>query len=638
MLLQRRCTLVALTSVAVVLLVGCATRIVTVTVTAPPETVVVTATPSSSPLPTPEGRKALTVCMIGEPDTLYLYGGSRLAATRHVMEALYDGPIDYVSYTYQPTILQKVPSIADGDAITRTVRVREGEAVVDATGAVVELLEGVRVRPAGCRADECEIEFAGEPLQMERVEVTFELRKDVTWADGEALTAQDSVFAYQVASDVATPGGRELAQRTQSYRTLGERRVRWIGLPGFVAPTYFLNFFAPLPRHQLEDRSPAALVSADDTRRAPLGWGPFVVEEWVRGDHMTLSRNPHYFRAAEGLPQLDEVVFRFAGDAPEMIAAVLAGGCDIGVGTGYGDFEPFMPVLVQAELEGLLRVVSAPSSEWVQIDLGIAPVAGYRQADFFGDVRTRQAIAQCIDRQAILDQVAYGRGIVLDGYLPPQHPLSGDPVHWGYDPAGGQTLLEEVGWLDEDGDGVREAHRVAQVLGGTRFEVTLLLPAEDTAALQVARAVKASLTDCGVRVNLETLPSWELLAEGPEGPFFGRQFDLAETTRQLDAVPPCELYVSSQIPDTGRWYGGNASGYSNTDYDTVCHAGLLALPGTPGYEENHRQAHAIFAEELPAIPLFAGLRVAVARPNVLDFAVDTTAPSELWNIGRLDVE
>ena len=640
MLYQRRWVFVAFAA-ALLLFAACAPQIITVTVTAPPETVVVTATPSPTPLPTPlppPGPKVLTVCLVGEPDTLYLYGGSRMAATRHVMEALYDGPIDHLNYAYRPVILQKVPSIADGDVVTRTVRVREGDRVVDAEGAVVELTEGVRIRPPGCHADECTVEFEGEPLWMERIEVTFALREDVTWADGEPLTAADSVFAFQVASDPATPGSRYLVERTARYRSLGKWRVKWVGLPGFIPSTYFLNFFTPLPRHQLEGRSPAELSQADETRRYPLGWGPFVVEEWIRGDHITLSRNPHYFRAAEGLPYLDQVVFKFTSGAPEMIARLLSGECDIGAQDA--DFEPFMPLLVQAEQHGLLKMISATGNGWEHIDFGIDPVPDYRRADFFGDVRVRQAIVQCIDRQAIVDEVAYGRSVVPDSYLPPEHPLyaGNDLVHWDYDPMAGRALLEEVGWLDEDEDGVREAHRVQGIRIGTPFEITLLTSSESTVSQQVARIVKANLADCGIRVNLEARPSWEFFADGPEGPLFGRRFDLAEMAWRFEDIPPCEHYMSSEIPDKGHWHGSNPTGYSNPDYDAVCRAALQALPGTREYEKYHKQAQVILSEELPTIPLFIWPRIALARPGVLNFALDPTAQSELWNIEVLDLQ
>ena len=637
MLHRWRCVLTLLMALAL-LVVACEPQVVTVTVTTPPETVVVTATPSPTSTPLPPLPKVLTVCLDGEPDTLYLYGGSRLAATRHVMEALYDGPIDYVDYVYQPVILRKIPSIADGDAFIRKVLVREGRQVVDAAGEVVELAEGTLVHPAGCYVEDCAVEFDGMPLWMDNMEVLFALREDVTWSDGEPVTAADSVFALQVASDPATPGSRYLIERTARYRSMDQWRVRWVGLPGFIDPTYFLNFFSPLPRHQLERRAPGDLLRATETRRYPLGWGPFVVEEWVPGDHITLSPNPTYFRAAEGLPILDQVVFRFTSGGPDMVARLLSGECDIG--THDADFRTSLPLLVQAEEQGLLRVASATDNGWEHIDFGIAPVSDYRQAGFFEDVRVRQALAQCIDRQAIVDEITYGRSVVLDSYLPPVHPLyAGDRlVHWDYDLTAGRALLSEVGWLDTDEDGVRDAQQIPGMRDGTPFEVTFLTSAASSSAQQVARIVKAQLADCGVRVDVETLPAQEFLADGPEGPLFGRRFDLAESTWWFDVNPLCGRYLSSEIPGEGRWYGDNLTGYSNLDYDAFCQAALEALPGTSEYEEYHKQAQAIFSEELPAIPLFMGLRVAVARPNVLHFTLDSTAPSELWNLEMIEVQ
>jgi peptide/nickel transport system substrate-binding protein len=239
-----------------------------------------------------------------------------------------------------------------------------------------------------------------------------------------------------------------------------------------------------------------------------------------------------------------------------------------------------------------------------------------------------------------VDEVTYGRSVVPDTYLPPMHPLYtiDELAYWDYDPVAGRALLEEVGWFDEDADGVREARGISGISNGTPFEVTLLVTADSVASTQVAPIVKTNLADCGIRVTVEPTPSWRLFADGPEGPFFGRQFDLVETRRQFNLFPECEYYISSEIPDRGLWYGKNASGYANADYDAACQAALQALPGTSEYETYHKQTQAIFSEELPAIPLFMWLRVAVVRPHVLNFALDATSPSELWNIEVLDVE
>jgi len=627
-------------ALAALLLTACASQVVTVTVTSPPETVVVTATSAPSPTspPTsPSGSKALNVCIVGEPDTLYLYGGSQLSATRHVMEALYDGPIDHRGHDYQPVILEKLPIQADGDAVTRTTYVRAGDQIVDADGELVELSEGVQIRPSGCYTTGCEVAFEDGLVRMDRMEVTFSLREDVTWSDGEPLTAADSEFAFQVASDPATPGYRYLTARTSDYRALDEWRTRWTGLPGFIDPSYALNFFPPLPRHQLEDRPPTELPGYDGTRRAPIGWGPFIVDEWVRGDHISLSRNPHYFRADESLPVVDQVEFRFATGAADMVAALLSGECDIA--THNPGFVPLMPFLVRAEERGLLQVASAPGEGWEHLSFGLDPVSGHGRPPFFGDVEVRQAVAQCTDRQALVDEVTHGRSVVPDSYLPPGHPLypDGDLARWDYDPTAGRALLDEIGWLDEDGDGVREAHGVEGVRDGEPFAVTLLTSVNDQISKETARIVRAQLADCGLRVTLEELARWELLGSGPEGPLFGRQFDVAVGTWWLDEESPCGRYLSAEIPGPNNWDGANVTGYQNTVYDDVCLSARQALPGTPAFERYHREAQIIFSHHLPAFPLFMRLRIALSRPGVENFQMDATAGSELWNLESLDI-
>ncbi len=621
---------------------ACAPRVVTVTVTSPPEKVVVTATPEStatpSPSPPPKGPKVLNVCLVGEPDTLYLYGDSQLPATRHVMEALYDGPIDHRDYAHQPVILQKVPSLADGDAVRRKVYVRQGDRVIDAEGDVVELAEGMRIRPSGCITSGCEVVFESGILGVDRLEVTFALRQDVTWSDGERLTAEDSEFAFEVASDPATPGYRYLTERTASYRAVDRWHTKWVGVPGFVDASYALRFFPPLPRHSLEGRPPSALPGYAVARRMPLGWGAFVVDEWVRGDHITLSRNTEYFRADEGLPYLDKVVFKVKADAGEVVAALLSGSCDIG--THDADFASLMPLLIRLEEQGLLEVASAPGGGLALMSFGIQPSDDYERPGFFTDPQVRHAVAMCVDRPALIDEMTYGLSVAPDSYLPPAHPNypAGELTRWAYDPAGGRALLDEIGWRDADGDGVREAQDIEGISDGEPFDVTLLASASSEGSQETARILRAQLADCGIRVTVDARPRWELFADGPEGPLFGRRFDLAVVTWPFERRLHCERYLSSEIPEDDAWSGANITGYRSPGYDDACRSAQQALPGSSAYDRYRREAQIIFSQDLPALPLFMPLRVALARPLVESFEMDATAESELWSLEFLDIK
>ena len=634
-------SLLSMLLAALLLVSACSPRVVTVTVTSPPETVVVTATARSTPTPAdvaPEERpNVLNVCLVGEPDTLYLYGGSELPATLHVMEAIYDGPIDHRDYGYQPVILEKLPSLRDGDALTRTVFVRRGRRVVGADGEVIELDEGVRVRPSGCYTTGCEIVYDRGLVRMDRLEVTFALRDDVTWSDGEPLTADDSVFGFEVASNPATPGYRYLTARTEEYEAADQLHAKWTGVPGFLDSSYMVRFFPPLPRHQLAGIPVSELPTYDGTRRMPLGWGPFVVEEWIPGDRISVSRNPAYFRVDEDLPLLDRVVFNFMADREEVVTGLLTGSCH--VGTHDSDFGSLMRLLTRLEEESLLRVVSAPGNGLTLLSLGVEPAEQYVSPDFFADPRVRQAVALCVDRTALIDEITFGRGVTSESYLPPMHPLHpGDELtNHPYDPVAGQALLDDIGWRDEDGDGVRESHDVNGILEDERFEVMLLTSAGGEQDQEAARMLRAQLADCGIRVALDALPRWELTAAGPDGPFFGRRFDMAETVWWLGDHPPCDWYAGSEIPQSGAWDGSNVTGYRTPAYDMVCDSARRSLPGTEPYEEYHREAQIIFSRDLPAIPLFSSLRIALAAPRVEGLRMDATSPSELWNLEELTI-
>ncbi len=586
------------------------------------------------------GPKLLNVCVLGEPDSLYLYGGSGIDATQHVLASLYDGPVDYLDYTAQPVILESLPSFAAGDVITRALRAYPGDIVVDAEGQVQELAAGLRVRPAGCYRDECAVRFFGEWLLMERMEATFTIKEGVTWSDGEPVTGADSVFAYQVVRDPATPVGDYIVERTTSYVAVGERGVKWTGIRGYYNSTVATAFFAPLPKHQLEDYTPEQLLQIEETRRSPLTWGPFIVDAWVAGEYLALSPNEHYFRAAEGLPHLDQLVFKFADDAAEVAARVLTAECDLGVGVGYSDWEPFLPLLAAAEDRGEVRLVTAGTDLWEHIDFGILPASYYGRPAFFGEAAIRRAIVQCIDRQAIVDEVTYGHGTISHSYLPAEHPLyAGDRlVQWDYNPGAANARLEESGWIDADEDGVRESHSVPGVFSGTPLRITLLASSDDLISRQVAGIVRVNLADCGVDVEVEMLASETLLAPGPDGPVFGRQFDMAEMTSDLDATGTCRLFLSSEVPWGLAWEGINPSGYSSEGFDAACEAALSARPGSDDHQQYHELAQAIFAQELPAIPLFWRPRLALARPHVLGFEINSTAPSDLWSAETLDIE
>lgn len=372
-----------------------------------------------TPAPTEVLPKTLVVCQGQEPDTLYSNGGSMLAAS-HIQEAIYDGPIDTRTYAYQAIILEKLPNLEDGDAVVSAVTVQAGDMVVDNDGNAVELAEGTKVRPAGCHAADCAVEFAGTPLEMDQMVVTFKMLPGLKWSDGEPMTADDSVYGYELLADPDTPQSKYTVERTASYEAPDDVTAVWSGLPGYIDSVYFSNFWGPKPRHLWQEElgyTAKDLLEAEESSRTPLGWGAFVIKEWVAGDHITVEKNPNYFRAAEGLPYVDTIIFRFVNDSNAAVAQLISGECDIV--TQDAALEDQTELLLKLEQEGVLNPLFVTGTVWEHVDFGIVPVESYDRPDFFSDVRMRQAFTYCLDRQSVVDSVLFGRSIVISTYIPP---------------------------------------------------------------------------------------------------------------------------------------------------------------------------------------------------------------------------
>lgn len=631
---------VLITSLWVALLSGCALPMAAAPTPAP------TLQPAPEATATPIPPRKLTVCLGAEPNTLYPLGSPNSAA-RSVLAAIRDGPIDVLSYEYQPVLLQQMPSLANGEAQIVPAEVSAGDLVVDAEGAAVMLAAGQRIRPATCRANDCTITYDGtSTLQMDQMIVTFRMRNDATWSDGTPLTADDSVYAYQLEAETAPAGSRFLLDRTQVYEAADPATTQWWGIPGFLDATFMTNFWAPAPKHAWSSFKPDELAQIDVASRTPLGWGPYRITEWAAGDHITVVKDPGYFRAAEGYPKFDEMVFRFVSDPNAAISELTAGRCDILDPSIRLDGQ--MALLGQMEEAGTARSSISPGMAIEWLGLGIVPgsyddgisLAKNDRPDVLGDARTRQALALCADRQRVVDSVLLGRSSVPQSFVPLDHPLynAGVPAY-RHDPAAGIELLEQVGWRDMDGDPTtpRVAAAVANVPAGT----PLVLNYYTTPALQRrqgAEILSQSIAECGVGVTVQYFSQDDLYAPGPEGLLFGRRFDLIQYAMSTDeARPPCEWYLSDEIPNAGnQWVGTNVTGFKNPEYDAACRGAGLALPGEARYDEAYREAQAIFAAEIPAIPLYYRLKVAAARADLCHFDLDPSADA-MWNLEAFDM-
>ena len=605
-------------------------------------------TSTPTPLPAPESdSRSLTICLGNEPTTLYTYGSLNSAA-RSVLSAIYDGPIDTVGYGYEPVIFEKIPNLTDGDAQVNPTPVSSGDVVIDTNGEIVEMDTGVQIRPSGCRNNDCAIIYDGSSnVEMDQMVVTFTLLENLMWSDGEPLTAGDSVYAFELASDDNTPVNKFLIERTQVYEAADDITIQWWGVPGYIDPDYFTNFWLPLPEHAWGQFSPEDLLDVDVSSRTPLGWGPYLIEDWTPGESIRLSKNLNYFRIDSGLPKFDELTFLFMQDANTAMTALVDGTCDMLDPSIDLDGQVGLLQQMQTDEQAKLFIEQSDVVEWLSI--GISPASyddGYNSTglnpdrpDIFGDVRTRQALAYCLDRQAVVSTVLFGLSLVPDSYLPFDHPLhNGNLQTYQFDPASGREILKRVGWLDHDNDPStpRQSVGVSKVPGGTPLVLNYFTTSA-TQRRQVVEIFTQSLAECGIGLNPIYFSASDFYAQGPTGPLFGRQFDLAQYAIGVNtAEPQCSWFTTIQTPnEANNWIGTNVSGFSDPDFDVACEQALQVLPDEPEYTL-HQQAQATFASTLPSIPLYMRLKIAATRNDFCGFSLDASSLYALANLEAFD--
>jgi len=604
------------------------------------EVQVVTATPDPAAPVEGEGEETvasdtMVICMAQEPNTL-LWSESALV-TGAVLEAVVEPLIDGGGYGYQANLVEKLPSFDDGDATIEEVTLEEGDKFYDvATDAVMTLTAGMTETFSLNQLEGDPVVHEGwdGSTELTTVQITAQwtLVEGLTWEDGTPVTADDSVYGFEVLMDPNWTQPKYTGERTESYTALDERTVQRVLLPGFVDSTYYINVHDPKPRHIYGEMTVAELQEDEAANRDPVGYGAYLVDEWIAGESITLSANPAY---AKGTPPLSTLIFRFVPDTNSLVAQLASGDCDIG--TQDAAFEGSLPLIRGFEEQGLMEVVEVAGTVFEHLDFNTLPVEGYTGAAatltdadgglLFQNADFRRAIAHCIDRQAIVDQATNGAAFVQHTYTSADHPhYPGDDAVTIYDfnPETGLGLLEGLGWTDTDGDGILDKDGVKlSFVHGTRVN-----PLRE----KVTQIVQAQLKDnCMVETEIELIGS-EFFADGPDGVVFGRKFDLAEFAWLTGVEAPCNLYRASDIPnDVNGWGASNDTGFANEEFDTACNAALQALDDEVK-AENHATAMAIFTEELPSIPLFARAKVAVVRPGVEGVIMDPTINSELWNV------
>jgi peptide/nickel transport system substrate-binding protein len=475
--------------------------------------------------------------------------------------------------------------------------------------------------------------------------VTWKLKHDVTWSDGEPFTAKDVLFTYAFITnpDVGSVSGAAYktvakVEAPDDYTvriTFKSVNPAWalpfVGVQGMIIPEHI---FAPFNNAQ------AATAPAD---LAPVGTGPYRLKEFRKEDVLMIGDdvvntvkliyepNPFYRDAAK--LTFTQVTLQGGGDATAAANAVLRDGVVDYAWNLQLDDKALLPL----EAKGVGKVALSWGSYIERImfnftDPNKETADGERSSTgsphpFLIDAKVRQAISLAVDRKRIAG--LYGRtGRPTANVLVAPSIYDSPNTSFEFDPKKAATLLDEDGWKDTDGDGIRDKNGIPLTL---LYQTTVNSVRQETQGI-----VTEALEALGVHVESKMIDSSIFLGSGADNTNTRRHFyadveEYAYGNKSPDPGPYMRGWACAEAAQKkNEWSGSNWSRYCNPAYDAL----FDKSTGEIDPEKRRQlfvQMNDLLVRDFAVIPMVHWADVSGLGKNIEGFS-PTPWDSETWNI------
>lgn len=411
-------------------------------------------------------------------------------------------------------------------------------------------------------------------ISADNLTITFHLRKDVLWHDGVKFTSADVKFNYELYVDPATPTAyAESFRQVQSLETPDPYTVV-VRYAKPYAPA-LLSWGTPIhPKHLLAGKD----VTKSKLARHPVGTGPYIFKEWVGGEKIVLEANPSYF---EGRPYLKRIVFRVIPDISTQFLELQ---------TGSLDFMGLSPLQYdrQTETPAFRRLYN----KYRYLNFGYTYLGYNLRRPLFQDRRIRQALSYAINKQEIIDGVLLGYGVAATGPYKPDTWVYNDQVkRYDYNPDTARKLLSEAGWVDSDGDGIRDKD-------GRMLTFTIVTNQGNDLRSKTGEIIQHRFREVGVDVKLRIVEWATFLKE------FINPGNFDATILGWSGGPEPDQYNLWHSSKTAPGQL-NFIGFENTEVDALLERGRRTFDQKER-KECYDRFQAILAEEQPYTFLYIG--------------------------------
>jgi peptide/nickel transport system substrate-binding protein len=384
---------------------------------------------------------------------------------------------------------------------------------------------------------------------------TIKIRNDVTWSDGEPLTAADIAFTYNLILEQNWSTFTNYLPFTDSITAPDDTTLLWKTTEPSIAPL-IPPWIYILPEHVFGDMSKDEIKkyeNFDPDAGVPVTSGPFHLVEWNKDEDWTLEANKDYF---EGAPTLDRVIFKRYTNAETMVQDLRAGEID---------FAESIPVELFRSLEG---------QEGIQTNVGGS--FSYSQMSFnqcyvqksceqstghpaLEDLEVRQAIAMAIDKENLVERVLGGYGTPGTTIVVPT------TTFWHWEPGAdalpdgdieaANAKLDAAGYEDSDGDGVRNMPG-----GGENLDFRFIVRTESPDGVKAGKLITGWIDQLGITTTTQAVTDSKLIDA-----WLASDYDLYIWGWGPDPDP--DFILSTFTTDQcGSW---SDTCYSNPEYDQL---------------------------------------------------------------------
>lgn len=418
------------------------------------------------------------------------------------------------------------------------------------------------------------------------------MRDDLVWSDGTPITAHDVVFSFKLimSSAVPVPAMRTGTDELHWVEAYDDHTLVYFHKQALATNVFNLNFQV-VPKHVFEKsvaEDPTLRTSAyhRNLERHPVTGGPYDVARWSRGQEVLLKRRESYYmydgREVRDKPYFAQMRFRVIEDGNTRLLALMAGDIE------ESELEAEQWVTQTSGQEFYRENTKAWGAEWKYMYIGWN--MDTTKVPFFSDLRVRQAMAYSLNYKEMLGDLCFGlytqcTGIFYPGaWMYPQKP----PKLFSQNLDKAEDLLDEAGWVDSDGDGIRDKEINGRIVP---FEFSLMVSNKPD-RIAICNLFRENLESIGVICHIAPLEAAVFQER-----VFNKNYE-AEMSGWASGADPS---LEKNIFGTGE--GRNFGSYSNPEVDRLFEEAMKTFDREK-QAEIYGRIHNLIYEDQPYLFLY----------------------------------